>query len=169
MTGGGPGLMQAANRGAQEAGGTSVGCSIRLPFEEEPNPYLDLCVDFHYFFVRKLMLVKYSRGFVALPGGFGTLDELFEVSTLIQTRRIHSEPVVLMGLDYWQPLLDFTRGTMSSAGTISSDDAERWVLTEDPEEVAARMLESMRRHPVPRPRPSRWLGEKRPAAGGASD
>ncbi|HVS65155.1 MAG TPA: TIGR00730 family Rossman fold protein [Thermoanaerobaculia bacterium] len=158
MTGGGPGLMQAANRGAQEGGGTSVGCTIRLPFEEEPNPYLDLCIDFHYFFVRKLMLVKYSIGFVALPGGFGTLDELFEISTLLQTRRIHDVPIVLMGADYWRPLLDLA-AAMRSAGTISEEDAARWVITEDPVEVASRMRESARQHPLFEPRPHRWLGE----------
>jgi hypothetical protein len=169
MTGGGPGLMAAANRGAQEAGGPSIGCTIRLPFEEEPNPYLDRCIHFHYFFVRKLMLVKYSVGFVALPGGLGTLDELFEISTLIQTRRIHDLPVVLMDRDYWQPLLELTRA-MRSAGTISEEDVARWVITEDPGEVAARMLDATRRHPLFRLRPHPWLGETAsPSVASAAD
>ena len=104
MTGGGPGLMEAANRGAKEANGVSIGCNIVLPQEQEPNRYLDKWVEFRYFFVRKLMLVKYSYGFVAAPGGFGTLDELFEVATLIQTGKIRNFPVVLLGVEYWSPL-----------------------------------------------------------------
>ena len=104
MTGGGPGVMEAANRGARDVGACSIGCNIALPQEQEPNPYLDRFIEFEYFFVRKLMLVKYSYAFVVLPGGFGTLDEVFEVATLIQTRKIESFPCVLMGLDYWAPL-----------------------------------------------------------------
>jgi uncharacterized protein (TIGR00730 family) len=107
MTGGGPGIMEAANRGARDVKGRSVGCNIELPAEQKPNAYLDRWITFRYFFVRKLMLVKYSYAFVALPGGFGTLDEIFETATLIQTRKILDFPLVLMGRDYWQPLLDF--------------------------------------------------------------
>ena len=107
MTGGGPGLMEAANRGAKDAGGYSIGCNIELPEEQQPNPYLDRWVTFRHFFVRKLMLVKYSYAFIALPGGFGTLDEIFEVATLIQTRKIKEFPLVLVGEEFWHPLLDF--------------------------------------------------------------
>ena len=106
ITGGGPGIMEAANRGAKEAGGRSVGCRILLPYEELPNPYVDRMVTFRYFFVRKVMLVKYSYAFVVLPGGFGTMDELFEAMTLIQTGKIHDFPVILMGKEYWQPIVD---------------------------------------------------------------
>ena len=107
MTGGGPGIMEAANRGAKEAGGRSIGCNIRLPKEQQPNPYLDRWITFRYFFVRKVMLVKYSYAFITLPGGFGTLDEIFETATLIQTGKIREFPLVLMGREYWQPLLAF--------------------------------------------------------------
>lgn len=152
MTGGGPGVMEAANRGAKQAGGTSVGCAIELPFEEARNPHLDIWVEFHYFFVRKVMLVKYSQAFVVLPGGFGTMDELFESATLIQTGKINQFPIVLMGTEYWQPLLDFQRDTMVKMGTISAHDPDRFVVTDDPE-VA---LEAIRRG-------SRWFGSRRHA------
>jgi uncharacterized protein (TIGR00730 family) len=137
MTGGGPGLMEAANRGAKEVGGRSVGCNIILPKEQRPNRYLDVWLEFRYFFVRKLMLVKYSYGFVALPGGFGTLDEIFETATLIQTGKVLGFPVVLMGSDYWRPLLEFLRTTMVAAGTIAAEDVERLVISDDPDAVAA--------------------------------
>jgi uncharacterized protein (TIGR00730 family) len=164
MTGGGPGIMEAANRGARDVGGTSVGCNIVLPREQRPNPYLDRFVEFRHFFVRKVMLVKYSYAFVILPGGFGTLDELFEVMTLIQTGKVHDFPVVLMGTDYWQPLLDFLRGTMVARGTIAAEDVDRIVVTDDAE-VAVETIRDLaqRRFHLrlePRLRPRRMLGEQ---------
>jgi len=135
MTGGGPGLMEAANRGAKEADGVSIGCNIVLPQEQKPNPYLDKWVEFHYFFVRKLMLVKYSYGFVAAPGGFGTLDELFEVATLIQTGKIKNFPVVLLGVEYWSPLLEFIRGSLLMNAAINPQDLEHLLLTDSPAEA----------------------------------
>jgi uncharacterized protein (TIGR00730 family) len=133
MTGGGPGIMEAANRGAKEAGGRSVGCNITLPFEQKPNDFLDLWLEFRYFFVRKVMLVKYSYGFVVLPGGFGTLDEVFEAVTLIQTGKIQSFPVILMGSSYWQDLFELFNDTMVAAGTIEQKDVDRLILTDSPE------------------------------------
>ena len=130
MTGGGPGIMEAANRGAKEVGGRSIGCNIVLPHEQKPNPYLDRFLEFRYFFVRKVMLVKYSYAFVALPGGFGTMDEMFECLTLIQTGKIRDYPVVLLGTEYWRPMIDFLRSTMLPAGTISPEDLERITLTD---------------------------------------
>ncbi len=135
MTGGGPGIMEAANRGAREAGASSIGCNIVLPREQKPNAYLDKWLEFPHFFVRKVMLVKYSYAFIVMPGGFGTLDELFEISTLIQTGKVRNFPVVLMGREFWQPLLDFMRGTMIEAGTIDAADLDRITLTDDPDEV----------------------------------
>ena len=132
MTGGGPGLMEAANRGAKDAHGISVGCNIILPQEQQPNPYLDRWVDFRYFFVRKIMLVKYSYGFVATPGGFGTLDELFEVATLIQTGKIKGFPIVLLGVDYWTPLLDFLRTPVMQNAAIDQRDLDQFLVTDSP-------------------------------------
>src|SRR6201988_1263382 len=120
MTGGGPGIMEAANRGAKEAGGISVGCNIELPLEQQPNAYLDHWITFRYFFVRKVMLVKYSYAFIALPGGFGTLDEIFETATLIQTGKIREFPLVLIGKEFWQPLLDFMSERLVKARTIDA-------------------------------------------------
>lgn len=137
ITGGGPGIMEAANRGAFEAGGLSIGATIALPKEEMPNPYLHACARFDRFYVRKVMLVKYSQAFVVLPGGFGTLDEVFETATLIQTRKIERFPVVLMGTDYWQPLVDFMARRMVSAGTIDARDVAILTLTDEPDEAAA--------------------------------
>jgi uncharacterized protein (TIGR00730 family) len=135
MTGGGPGIMEAANRGAKDAGGYSVGCNIELSVEQRPNPYLDRWVTFRHFFVRKLMLVKYSYAFVALPGGFGTLDEIFEVATLIQTRKIRHFPLVLVAQEYWAPLLDFLRARLLDEGTIDRADCEQILVTDSAEQA----------------------------------
>ena len=135
MTGGGPGLMEAANRGAREAGGRSVGCNVELPFEQAPNPYLDRWVTCRYFFVRKVLLFKYSYAFVALPGGFGTLDELSEALTLVQTGKVEHFPIVLIGTEYWQPFQDLL-DRMASAGTISPDDRRLLLITDDLDEAA---------------------------------
>lgn len=124
MTGGGPGIMEAANRGAKEAGGLSLGCNIELPMEQKPNPYLDKFIEFEHFFVRKVMLVKYSSAFVVMPGGFGTLDEAFEVITLMQTGKLESFPIVAMGVDFWKNLGAFVVETMIAEGTISKKDME---------------------------------------------
>ena len=124
MTGGGPGIMEAANRGAKEAGGLSIGCNIQLPREQEPNAYLDKFIEFEHFFVRKVMLVKYSSAFVVMPGGFGTLDESFEVATLIQTGKLERFPIVGMGMDFWNQFRKFTRETMLTSGVISEKDLD---------------------------------------------
>jgi uncharacterized protein (TIGR00730 family) len=136
MTGGGPGVMEAANRGAKDMNGRSVGCNITLPKEQRPNPYLDSWLEFKYFMVRKFMLAKYSYGFVALPGGFGTLDELFEVLTLIQTGKMRDFPVVLMGLDFWQPVKSLIEQQLLAAGTIDGDDIKTVYFTDSPQEAA---------------------------------
>jgi uncharacterized protein (TIGR00730 family) len=141
MTGGGPGIMEAANRGAKEAGGRSIGCNIQLPHEQGSNPYLDLMVEFHYFFVRKVMLVKYSYAYVAFPGGFGTMDEIFEAATLIQTGKMNDFPIVVLGKDYWGPLLDFLDKTMVPAGTIAASDLERLIVTDSAEEAVSLILD----------------------------
>ena len=134
MTGGGPGIMEAANRGAKDAGGRSVGCNIKLPGEQAPNPYLDRCVTFYYFFVRKTLLIKYSYAFVVMPGGVGTLDELFEALTLIQTGKIRSFPIVIMGTDYWLELLGFIQ-KMSRTGMISPPDLSLLFATDSVEDA----------------------------------
>lgn len=137
MTGGGPGIMEAANRGAREAGGLSLGCNIELPMEQHPNPYLDRFVDFKYFFVRKVMLVKYSDAFIVMPGGFGTLDEVFETAVLIQTGKIEKFPIILMGRAFWEPLNDFVRKSLIEGGTISPEDIDLVTVTDDPDEAIA--------------------------------
>ena len=142
MTGGGPGLMEAANRGAKDDGGRSVGCNIQLAHEQKPNPYLDTFVEFKYFFVRKVMLAKYSYAFIAMPGGFGTLDELFEVATLIQTKKIADFPCILMGVEFWTPLIDFMQRTLVGMGTIDRSDLDRFYLTDDPEYAAHQVRET---------------------------
>ena len=140
MTGGGPGIMEAANRGARDIGGMSIGCNIILPKEQEPNPYLDRWIEFRYFFVRKLMLVKYSRGFIAMPGGFGTMDEIFETATLIQTQKIKDFPLVLVGVEFWSPLLDFLRDRLLVHGTIAADDARLFFVTDSATEAVEYIL-----------------------------
>jgi uncharacterized protein (TIGR00730 family) len=137
ITGGGPGAMEGANRGCQEGGGLSIGCNIELPHEQMLNPYLDLSIDFRYFFARKTMFVKYADAFIILPGGLGTLDELFEALTLIQTGKIRHFPVVLMGTAYWRGLVDWMRTTQVPAGTIAAADLELFRLTDDPAEAVA--------------------------------
>jgi uncharacterized protein (TIGR00730 family) len=135
ITGGGPGAMEAANRGCREGGGLSVGCNIELPHEQGTNAYVDLGVEFRYFFARKVMFVKYADAFVILPGGFGTLDELFEALTLIQTRKVLNFPVVLVGKSYWSGLLDWIRTTLLASGAIDPTDVDLLQLTDDPAEV----------------------------------
>jgi uncharacterized protein (TIGR00730 family) len=136
ITGGGPGMMEAVNRGCQEAGGLSVGCNIELPHEQELNAYVDLGVEFRYFFVRKNMFVKYARGFVIFPGGLGTLDELFESLTLAQTGKIEHFPIVLFGTEYWSGLLDWMRKVVLGRGAMSPEDFDLVSLTDDPDEAA---------------------------------
>ncbi|WP_104166022.1 TIGR00730 family Rossman fold protein [Arthrobacter sp. SX1312] len=135
ITGGGPGAMEAANKGACEAGGVSVGLGIELPFEQGMNEWVDLGINFRYFFARKTMFVKYANGFIVLPGGFGTLDELFEAMTLVQTRKVTSFPIVLIGVDYWRPLLDWIEGTLLAEGTISENDLSLVQLVDTAEEA----------------------------------
>ena len=146
MTGGGPGIMEAANRGAKEVGGFSIGCNIELAHEQMPNGYLDRWITFRYFFIRKLMLVKYSYAFIALPGGFGTLDEMFECATLIQTGKIQEFPLVLIGTEFWRPLLEFMRGRLVKEGTIDARDVERFLITDSPREAVEAITDiAMRR------------------------
>ena len=163
LTGGGPGLMEAANRGAREAGGRSIGCNIELPTEQRPNPYLDRWITFRHFYVRKVMLVKYSYAFVALPGGFGTLDEMFEVATLVQTGKVKEFPIVLLGQDYWRPLTAFVRNRLMVEGTIDPGDAQILFTTDSVEEAVAHVADvGMRRFGLgyaTRPRRRWFLGE----------
>lgn len=139
ITGGGPGVMEAGNKGAAEAGGTSVGLGIELPFEQGLNSYVTLGINFRYFFARKTCFMKYSQGFVVLPGGFGTFDELFEALTLIQTQKVTNFPVVLVGVEFWQPLIDWLRNTVAGVGNISPGDLDLLVLTDDIDEAVAAM------------------------------
>lgn len=163
MTGAGPGVMEAASRGAKDVGGRTVGCNIELPAEQEANGYLDREVSFRYFFIRKVMMVKYSYGFIAFPGGLGTLDEVFEALTLIQTGKIRDFPVVLVGKWFWEPLVDYMRDTLLAHHTIDAWDLDRMVITDSPEEAAEYVRKigiehfglSYRR----RPRKRWWLGE----------
>jgi len=162
MTGAGPGLMEAANRGAKEIGGRSVGCNIRLPFEQQPNEYLDRCVTLNYFFVRKTLLIKYSYAFVVMPGGAGTLDELFEALTLIQTGKIQNFPIVVMGTEYWRALVSVLE-KMAQLGTISTADLQLVYVTDSVEEalehIRAKAIEPFGLRRVVR-RHLPWLGER---------
>jgi len=163
MTGGGPGIMEAANRGAKDVGGMSVGCNITLPTEQKPNAYLDRWVEVRYFFVRKMLLEKYSYAFIAMPGGIGTLDEIFETSVLIQTGKMKGFPFVLMGTKFWAPLVGFLRESLLAAGTIDAADATRWLLTDSPEEAVTMIRERATKEfgltYGPRSKPRWWLGE----------
>jgi hypothetical protein len=141
MTGGGPGCMEAANRGAKDADGRSVGCNIELTKEQVPNPYLDVMVNFRHFFVRKIMLVKYSYAFIAMPGGFGTYDEVFEAATLIQTAKIKHFPIVLVGREYWLPLINVMRNTLLAAATIDAADLDILYVTDSPDEAVSHIRE----------------------------
>lgn len=145
MTGGGPGIMEAANRGAKEAGGLSLGCNIILPMEQSANPYLDRFIEMDHFFVRKVMLVKYSRAFVVMPGGLGTLDEAFETLTLIQCRKLEQFPMVAMGVDFWGHMREFIRGTLVSEETISAEDLELLHVTDSPEDAVKYIHEGVTR------------------------
>src|SRR5215210_5599975 len=152
ITGGGPGVMEAANKGAASAGGVSVGLGIELPFESGLNPYVNLGINFRYFFARKTMFVKYAQGFIVLPGGFGTFDELFEALTLVQTRKVTSFPIVLVGRSYWSGLLDWLRDTVVAEGNVSSVDLDMVTVTDDPAEAVAVMVEAARRRAEGNPR-----------------
>ncbi len=153
ITGGGPGIMEAANRGALDANGLSIGLNIELPFEQESNPYLNLSVNFRYFFVRKTMFVKYADGFVIFPGGFGTLDELFESLTLVQTHKIHRFPIVLYNSQYWRGLLDWIKDRMLTEGMISPQDLDLLIVTDSLEEVCTTMVDCFNERC--------WKGEER--------
>jgi uncharacterized protein (TIGR00730 family) len=155
MTGGGPGIMEAANRGAFEHGGESVGCNIKLPFEQHPNPYLHRSITFDYFFVRKVLLVKYSYAFIIMPGGFGTMDEFFETLTLIQTKTINDFPVVLYGKSYFQPLMDYSK-FMLEQGTISPDDLKLVLLTDDINEAMHHINTYVKKNYIVKPRRRLW-------------
>jgi uncharacterized protein (TIGR00730 family) len=163
MTGGGPGIMEAANRGARDVGAPSIGCNIQLPHEQEPNPYCDRTVDFRYFFVRKVMLLKYSYGFVVLPGGVGTMDEFFETITLVQTGKIPPFPMVIMGKAYWDELDDFVQKRMIPDGTIDPKDRGLVMVTDDPAEAAEFISRTARERfglqKAARPKRRWWLFE----------
>lgn len=138
ITGGGPGVMEGANRGAHDAGGRSVGCNIELPFEQKPNPYINLPVDFHYFFIRKVMFLRYTSAVIVMPGGFGTMDELFEVVTLVQTRKIDPIPIILVNKEFWAGAVDWIRNTvLGGRKYIDKADLDLFQLVDTPEEVAS--------------------------------
>jgi hypothetical protein len=158
ITGGGPGIMEAANKGAREAGVCSVGCNIELPFEQHANPYVDVEIDFRYFFVRKTMFVKYAQAFVIFPGGFGTMDELFESLTLIQTGKVRHFPLVLMGKSYWGGLFDWLKNTMAAEGKINEEDMDLILFTDDAEEARDHIVHRLeqRRAIIEGTLPSDW-------------
>jgi hypothetical protein len=161
MTGGGPGIMEAANRGAREAGGPSVGCNILLPHEQSANPYVDKFVTIRYFFVRKVLLVKYSYAFVIFPGGFGTMDEFFEILTLVQTKKVENFPIVVMGMDYFRPIQEYVQ-FMVEQGTISPEDLDLLLFTDDEDEAIAHIRHyiSSNYKAVRRNKPIWWLFER---------
>lgn len=169
MTGGGGGIMEAANRGAKDVNGRSVGCNIVLPFEQSANPYLDVCVTFNYFFVRKTLLMKYSYGFVILPGGYGTMDEMFEALTLIQTKKVKNFPIVLMGVDYWKPLMTFI-DHMIVEGTISPQDLDLILMTDSVQDAMLHLEDKaikefgLQREKAPLGHAA-WLGERNSCEG----
>jgi len=154
ITGGGPGIMEAANKGAAQGKGKSVGLNIELPFEQSGNKYANLPINFHYFFSRKVCLVKYSMGFVYMPGGFGTLDEFFEVLTLVQTHRIPHFPLILFGSDYWTGLLKWMKSTLKTGGYIGPDDLDLFKIVDTPEEAVKLILAYRRRVGVPKEVPA---------------
>ncbi len=161
ITGGGPGTMEAANKGAFENGGTSIGCNIKLPFEQKPNPYVHKSVTFNYFFIRKVLLVKYSYAFIIMPGGFGTMDEFFEILTLVQTKTVTNFPIVLFGKMYYQPLINYMR-LMVENGTINSNDLNLLLLTDDLDEAMNHISTFVHTHFKIKPRKRLWwLFEKR--------
>src|SRR5438874_2473935 len=141
ITGGGPGIMEAANKGAKEAGGMSIGCNIELPFEQGTNAYVDVAINFRYFFVRKTMFVKYSEAFVIFPGGFGTMDELFEALTLIQTDKVQNFPLILFGTEYWKGLIDWIKGTMLAERKIGAEDLKLLIMTDSVEEACQTIVD----------------------------
>jgi len=164
ITGGGPGAMEAANRGACEAGGVSVGLGIELPFEQGMNEWVDVGVDFRYFFARKTMFVKYAQGFIVLPGGFGTFDELFEALVLVQTKKVTSFPVVLLGHAYWDGLVDWLRSTVLPGGKVNARDLDLFSVTDDPAEAVRIVMaadQALNRAPVP-PEPDDEAARKGP-------
>lgn len=142
ITGGGPGIMEAGNRGAQEGGNSSIGCNIELPFEQGSNPYLDISLDFRYFFVRKTMFIKYAEAFIIFPGGFGTMDELFEALTLIQTKKVSHFPVILYDSKYWAGLINWIRDTMLASEKVSPEDAGLLLLSDDPKEICKIVIDA---------------------------
>jgi uncharacterized protein (TIGR00730 family) len=155
MTGGGPGIMEAANRGAFEAGGKSIGCNIKLPFEQQPNPYTHVSLTVNYFFIRKVLMVKYSYAFIILPGGFGTMDEFFETLTLAQTKVINDFPIVVMGKEYYKPFQDWME-QMIAAGTISVEDKKFMLFTDSVEEAIEHIAIYVRKNYKVKPRKRLW-------------
>ncbi|HEY4033140.1 MAG TPA: TIGR00730 family Rossman fold protein [Ktedonobacteraceae bacterium] len=146
ITGGGPGIMEAANKGAQEGGNLSIGCNIELPFEQTSNPYMDISLDFRYFFVRKTLFIKYSNAFIIFPGGFGTMDELFEALTLIQTQKVSNFPIILYGSEYWGGLIGWLRDTMLKLENISPPDFELLRMSDNPEEICQWVCDAYQRN-----------------------